>query len=388
MTDERRYAVVGQGAIGSAAAYWLSRRAGAEVVAFEQYELGHTRGASEDRSRIIRRSYHTPWYVELAGHAYEAWEEVERDGGEALIVRTGGLDLWPEGAAIPMSDYTESMRACGVEFEELDAAETMRRWPQWRLSEDVRTVFQPDAGIAPASRCNATHRRLAARHGARLRDRAPVTAIRDVDGEVEVEAGGERYRCEKLVIAADAWTNQLLGNFGRSLPLTITQEQVIYFGAPDPLAFSPDRFPVWIWMDDPSFYGFPTYGEPGPKSAQDVGGREVRSPEKTDAPDEDARRRVHDFVREHLPSAHGPELLLRTCLYTMPPDRHFVLDAVPGHPNVLLALGAAHGFKFSSLFGRILADLAMDGSTKHDIGRFAADRELLTMADPPRSFLV
>jgi sarcosine oxidase len=388
VTIDRRYAVVGLGAIGSAAAYWLSSRAGSDVVAFEQYELGHTRGASEDWSRIIRRSYHTPWYVELAGHAYEAWEEVERDLGEALIVRTGGLDLWPGDAAIPMSDYTDSMRACGVEFEELDAAETMRRWPQWRLTEDVRTVYQPDAGIAPASKCNAAHRRLAAEHGGELRDRTPVTTIRDADGEIDVEAGGEHYRCEKLVIAVDAWTNHVLANFDVSLPLTLTQEQVIYFGAPDPDVFAPERFPIWIWMDDPSFYGFPTYGERGPKAAQDVGGREVSSPEKSDEPDEDARGRVRDFVREHLPAAYGREILLRTCLYTMPPDRHFVVDAVPGHPNVLVALGAAHGFKFSSLFGRILTDLAIDGETKYDIEHFKADRELLTMENPPRSFLV
>src|SRR5207247_6947616 len=103
-----------------------------------QFEMGHTRGASEDHSRIIRRSYHTPWYVALTASAYEAWGEVERAGCEQLVVRTGGLDLWPEGAAIPMGDYTASMRACGVPFEELDAREVMRRWPQWRLSEEVR----------------------------------------------------------------------------------------------------------------------------------------------------------------------------------------------------------------------------------------------------------
>jgi len=385
---EHRHAVVGLGAIGSAAAYWLARRAGSDVVAFERYELGHQRGASEDHSRIIRRSYHTPWYVSLTAHAYRAWAEVELDAGKKLIVRTGGLDLWPEGAAIPMSDYTESMRACGVEFEELDAPETMRRWPQWRLSDDVRTVFQADAGIAAASKCNAAHRRLALGYGATFRERSPVTVIRDHGNEVEIEAGGERHRCERLVIAADAWTNDLLAHLDLRLPLTITQEQVIYFAAPDPSEFAPERFPIWIWMDDPSFYGFPTYGEAGPKAAQDVGGREVSSPERSDAPDEVARRRVHDFVREHLPRAYGPEILLRTCLYTMPPDRHFVLDAVPGHPNVFVALGAAHGFKFSSLFGRILAELAIDGRTDLDIVHFAAARSILTMDDPPRSFLV
>jgi sarcosine oxidase len=386
--DEYRYAVVGLGAIGSAAAYWLARRAGPQVIGLEQYELGHTRGASEDHSRIIRRSYHTPSYVRLAGEAYEAWREVERDAGERLIVRTGGLDLWREGAAVATRDYTASMAACGVPYEELDAAETMRRWPQWRLDDDIRAVYQEDAGIAPASKCNATHRRLAIAHGAVLCDHTPVTAISEAGGEIVIEAGERRLRCEKLVVAADAWTNQILAHFGLGLPLTIMLQQVTYFAAPAPAEFAPDRFPIWIWMDDACFYGFPTYGEAGPKVAQDAGGPEVSSPEKPDVPDQDMRRRVHRFVRERLPRAFGPEIFTRTCLYTLPPDRDFVLDHVPGHENVLVALGAGHGFKFSSLFGRIVSQLAIEGGTPHDISPFAADRPTLTMKDAPKRFLI
>src|SRR6476660_5310035 len=87
------YAVLGLGGLGSAAAYWLSRRAGAGVLGLEQFELGHVRGESQDHSRIIRLSYHTPEYVELAKHAYRAWADVEHDSGEQLVLRTGGLDF-------------------------------------------------------------------------------------------------------------------------------------------------------------------------------------------------------------------------------------------------------------------------------------------------------
>jgi sarcosine oxidase len=390
LTVERAHAVVGLGGVGSAAAYWLARRTGGDVIGLERFEIGHTRGASEDHSRIIRRSYHTPGHVALAGDAYRAWAAVEAELGEGLIVRTGGLDLWPEGAAIPMDDYTDSLRACAVEFEELDAGEVMRRWPQWRLGDGVRGLFQPDGGIAPASRCNAAHRRLAEDHGASLRGRARVTSIRDAGGEIELEAGGERLRCGTLVLAADAWTNEVLAMLGSDpLPLTLTKEQVVYFACPDPEAFAPQRFPVWTWMDDPSFYGFPSFGEPAPKVAQDVGGPEMEhADDRGDDPDPDALERVVGFVRDHLPAAAGPVHRVRTCTYTMPPDRDFVLGAVPGHPQVFLALGAAHGFKFSSLFGRILADLAIDGSTPHDLSPFALDRPILRVANPPRSFLI
>ncbi|MDP9143941.1 MAG: FAD-dependent oxidoreductase, partial [Actinomycetota bacterium] len=168
--SEYRVAVLGLGGIGSAAAYWASRRLGADVLGIEQFELGHDRGGSEDHSRIIRLSYHTPAYVELAKAAYGAWEQVEVDSGEQLVLRTGGLDLAPADASIGLDSYRTSMTAAGVPFEELDAAEVMRRWPQWRLPDDVTALFQERSGIAMASRANATHRRLAAENGATLVD--------------------------------------------------------------------------------------------------------------------------------------------------------------------------------------------------------------------------
>jgi len=379
--------VVGIGGIGGAAAYWLARR-GVDVLGLEQYELGHERGASQDHSRIIRRSYHTPGYVEAAGRAYEAWSALEEDSGERLIIRTGGLDLWPADAAIPLEDYTTSMSACGVAFEELDAAEVMDRWPQWKLDDEVRCIFQADAGIAPAATCNAAHRRMAAARGAELIERSLVTSIRSLEGAVEVVAEGRTIRAGHVVVAADAWTNGLLEPLGVRLPLTILREQVTYYASPRPEDFAPDRFPVWIWMDDPSFYGFPVYGEAGPKAAQDCGGKPTTAQGRSFKPDPEESARVDAFVAEHLPGAMGPPIAVKTCLYTLTPDRDFVLGAVPGHPRVLTALGAAHGFKFASLFGRILADLVLDGRTDVDLEPFRFDRPILAMEDPPTSWMI
>ncbi len=389
--NEFEYVVVGLGGIGSAAAYWLAKRVGASVLAVEQFDVGHANGASEDHSRIIRRSYHTPAYVRLTAHAYRAWAEVEAEANEALILRTGGIDLFPEGAAIPSTDYVDSMTECGVAFETLDGAEAMRRWPQWRLEASVKVLYQSDAGIVAASRCNAAHRRLARERGAALRARTRVVGLRDLGDGVEVALSeGQPIRCRVVVLAVDAWINDLLGTLDARLrlPLTITQEQVVYLEAPaDAEAFTPERFPIWIWMDDPSFYGFPAFVQPGPKVAQDVGGRPVTTKTRSFDPDADALARVMGFVRERLPSAGTAVRSLRTCLYTLTPDRDFVLDAVPGHPNVLVALGAAHAFKFASLFGRVLADLAVDGRTDVDVEGFEFDRRVLSMEDPPTNFL-
>jgi sarcosine oxidase len=384
--------VVGLGGIGSAAAYWLSRRLGDRVLGLEQFELGHLNGASQDHSRIIRLSYHRTDYVRLARRAYATWSELESEAGVQVVTRTGGLDVAPRDAAISLDEYAASMTAEDVPFERLEAAEIVRRWPQWRLTDEHHALYQADSGLADPNRANAAHQRLARSHGATLLDRTPVTGLRDAGGgEIEVAtADGSTRRAGRVILAADAWTNRLLASFGRRLPLTITREQVTYYASPHPEDFAPDRFPVWIWMDEPCFYGFPAYGEPGPKAAQDVGGRETSVDRRTFEPDPAAHARVDAFLREHLPGAYGPDLLTRTCLYTLTPDRDFVVDRLPEAPSVLVALGAAHAFKYASVLGRILAELAVDGSTPSagELGRFRIDRPILLLDDPPRSFMV
>ena len=368
--------VIGLGALGSGAAYWLSRSLGAGVLGLEQFELGHVRGASADHSRIIRLSYHRPDYVRLAKRAYESWSLVEAEADERIVTVTGGLDLWPADPAIPMADYTESLTAEGVPFELLDADEIRRRWPQWRLDDGVTGMFQAQGGLADPNRGNAAHQRLARANGATLLDQTPVLGIRDTGGgELEIETADGVHRTGRVVLTADAWTNRLLASFDRELPLTVTKEQVTYFACPDPAAFAPDRFPVWIWMDVPSFYGFPTYGEAGPKAAEDCGGVPVDPDTRTFDRDDAAFARVTSFMAAHLPGALGPPIYTKTCLYTLTPDRDFVLDRLPDHPGVVVALGAGHGFKYASVLGR-------------ELEAFRIDRPILLEKDPPNSWMV
>ena len=388
MTTDFDYIVLGLGGFGSAAAYWLSRRGGTGVLGLEQFEIGHVRGESQDHSRIIRLSYHAPHYVELAKHAFRAWAEVEREAGEQLVLRTGGLDVGPRVSAIPLSTYSDSMDAAGVSYERLDAVEIMRRWPPFRLTEDIHGLFQPESGIAMAARGNHTHIRMAREQGATLRANAAVETIRPLDGEIEVRAGGTAYRCNRLIVTAGAWSNRALEPFGVKLPLRVTKEQVTYLASPRVDQFQPDRFPVWIWMDDPCFYGFPVFGEAGPKVGQDAGGQEVTADSRTFKPDQAALGRVLGFLERYIPPALGPIIYTKTCLYTLTPDRDFVIDKVPGHPNVLVAIGGGHGFKFASLIGRILADLAIDGSSERDLSPFRIDRPILQLENPPRNYMV
>jgi sarcosine oxidase len=384
---EYEYIVVGLGGLGSGAVYWLSRRAGGEVLGLEQYELGHEKGASEDHSRIVRLSYDQQVYADLARFGYEAWREVERELGEQLLVITGGLDLFNEGGYVLPAGHIDGLTRLGIPFERLDAAEIMRRYPQWRLNERTIGIFQEQGGLAAAGKCVKAHLKLAREHGATLQDNTPVTSLRPLDDGMEVVTPDATYRCRRLVITADSWTNEVLAPLRVTLPLTWTQEQVAYYASPALDSFRPGRFPVWIWYDNPCFYGIPVYGEErGVKVAQDIGGREVTPRTRTFEPDRGMLARVEAFMREHLPTAMGPIVSIKTCVYTMPPDRNFIIDTLPQYPQIAIGQGAAHGFKFASIIGRVLSELAIDGRTGYNVGAFAADRPLLTMEHPPRAF--
>jgi sarcosine oxidase len=385
---EFEVAVVGLGGIGSAAVYWAAKRAGAGVLGLERFELGHERGASQDHSRIIRLSYHAPEYVRFARDAYAAWSAVEEESGQRLVIRTGGIDLYPDGAHGWAEDYTRSLDEVGIAYEWLDAGEAMRRWPQWRLSDDVRVMYEASAGVVAAARANEAHRRLASTMGATLVDRARVLEVRETGGLFELATEAGTFRAERLILAADAWTNELLEQLWRPIHLTVTQEQVTYYASRDLDAFSPERFPIWIWMGVPSFYGMPAFGEPGAKIGWDVGGPEVTGDTRSFEPRPDYSATVDAFMREHLEGGFGPYLRQKTCLYTMTPDRDFVLDLIPGHEHAAVGQGAAHAFKFASVFGRSLVELVFDGSARSDVGAWSVEREILTMADPPRSFTV
>ena len=372
--------VVGCGGIGSAAAYWLAQRVGSGVLAIEQFELGHDRGSSQDHSRIIRRSYHDPNYTALAGPAYELWSRVEAEAGIRLVVKTGGLDLELIGTKGPkdLTHCAATMAAQGIPYEELSGRDVMERWPPFRLPADARGLYQPDSGLVDAAKANAVHVALARRHGATVRDRLPVRALRPVGDAVEVVTEEGTFAAAHVVVAAGAWTNPVLGTLGITWPLTVTQEQVTYFATPYLREFAPDRFPIWIWRAPEEFYGFPIYGEVATKAGQDVGGGEVTAKTRTFEPDPRVRERLVRFLEERIPHFLGPELYTKTCLYTMPPDRHFVIDSVPGHPRITVAVDAGHAFKFATLIGRILSQLALDGRTDYPINAFRANRPALT----------
>ena len=376
MSDTYDLAVIGLGALGSSTA-WHAARRGLSVIGLEQFELGHERGASHDSSRILRHSYHTPAYVDLTFAAYDDWADLEAETGESFVTVTGGIDLFPHGAAIGIDDYTSSMNARGVAHEVLDVAAARSRWPQIALPEGTRVLFQERTAIVPAARGVAAMQRQAAAYGAVLRDRTAVRALVPRGDAVDLVTDAGVVSAARVVVSADAWTSALLAPLGRDLPLTVTEEQVTYFTPADPEPFRPGRFPVWIWMDEPSFYGFPCYGEDTVKAAQDCGGPVVTAEDREGVENAGLRDRLAEFMAGTFPGS-GPATRSKRCLYTLTPDRDFVVSRVPEHPQVTVGLGAAHGYKFAATFGRLLTDVAVDGATSADISAFSLDRPGLT----------
>ncbi len=381
------YVVAGLGALGSATAYELAAR-GHSVVGLERFELGHTNGASHDTSRILRHSYHTPAYVRLTQDAYADWARLERASGRSLVTKVGGLDLLPRDAAIPAIDYTDSLTEVGIAHEVLDAGQVSARWPQFNLSSEVTALYQRDAAIVPAGLGTRTMQEQATRLGADLRPHSPVTGIDDL-GErgLEVATADGGIRCRGLVVCADAWVNDVVGHLGLSVPIEVTLEQVTYFQPEQPERFAAERMPLWIWLDDPCYYGFPTYGEATIKAAQDCGGPTVDPESRTSDRDPAMEERLAAFVSDLLPGSGAPTRSLR-CQYTLTPDRDFVISAVPGHESVVVGLGAAHGFKFAPTFGRLLADLVVHGGTATDLTDFRLDRPGLTDPDYAAHWMV
>ncbi|KAJ5199406.1 hypothetical protein N7491_000038 [Penicillium cf. griseofulvum] len=361
-------AVVGLGALGSGAAYQAAVK-GAKVIGFEQFELGHVRGASHDTSRIIRTSYGSPEFVALARSAYKDWADLEKRSGLELVNITGGVVFLPRGGPTPSSDFTKSLDANGIPYELLDSKEVNRRWPGFKIPDEVDAVYTADTGILHASKSVTTMQYQARANGAVLREKTRVDKVTPDGLGVVIETSRGQVRAGKVIIAADAWVNKLLGPLGAEIPLSVMQEKITYFKPKDPACFDPEHFPVWIWGGEEWFYGFPTYGEPTIKAGQDAQQNIMAPDHRTFVHSPELLSTLTSFMDTIIPD-HGQALRTVTCQYAITPDRQFIIGPLKNYPDIIIALGNGHAFKFAPAIGRVVAELAIDGETSDDISKF------------------
>lgn len=373
--------VLGLGGMGSAAAFHLAAR-GQRVLGLEQFTSPHDRGSSHGATRVIRQAYFEhPSYVPLLVRAYDLWRDLERRTDSSLLQLAGGLMMGPVGSAV-VSGSLQSAREHGLAHELLDATALRRRYPQFQLPDNTVGLLEPTAGLVWCERSVAAHLGAAARAGAELHFEEPVLqwdAFAHGEG-VSVTTPRGTYSARQLVLTPGPWAPGVLAGLG--LPLEVTRQVLFWFQPEAGVdAFLPDRFPIYIWQrnEREEVYGFPAVDGPsgGVKVAffhQPV--REVVSPETVDRslrPDDEDRLRA--ALREFLPSLDAARVQSKVCLYTTTPDLHFVICRHPEHPQVSVACGfSGHGYKFCTVVGEILADLATTGTTRHDLTRFTPER--------------
>jgi sarcosine oxidase len=368
--------VVGVGAMGSAAAHHLARR-GRRVLALDRHGIPTTLGSSHGVTRIIRLAYYEDAsYVALLRRAFVLWRELETVAGERLLVQTGSIDAGAEDNWV----FAGSVRSCqdhGLPHTVLDATDLARRFPGYRLPDGVLACYQPDGGFLLPERCVVAHAEAAMALGAELHGHEPVLGWEPHADGVAVVTDRGRYHADRLVVSAGAWIGDLVPALaGRA----VAERQVLGWFAPlRPDRFEPTTFPVFnLETELGRYYGFPRHGIPGFKLGRYHHREERGHPDELRRPPDGTDEAVlRTAVEAYFPDAAGPTLSLETCLFTNTADEHFVIDRLPDHPQVIVASPCSgHGFKFASVVGEILADLATEGTTPHDVSRFGLARLL------------
>ena len=373
--------VIGTGGMGAAALMHLAAR-GARVCGLDRFPPGHVRGSSHGQTRLIRLAYFEhPDYVPLLRRAYALWHELEAASGRRLLVESGLLMAGPPDGEV-LAGAVASAAIHSLPIERMTSREAMARWPLIRLPDEWAAVHEARGGYLFVEDCVRAHAAEAVRLGARIEHGAAVRDWRTVghdgrSGHVVVETDRGSYAADRLVITAGAWATDLLHM--PSLSLRVLRKSLFWY---EPEAavrgdHAAGTLPCFAF-DTPTgfFYGFPAVDARGVKIAEHTGGTPVADPLAVDRSiDAVERARVEAVLAAHLPGVCGPLSEHAACLYTMSPDGHFVVSLHPQHARVAIAAGfSGHGFKFASVMGEILADLALEGKTSHPIGFLSPER--------------
>jgi sarcosine oxidase len=388
VSDKRSYdvIVVGIGGMGSAACYHLAKR-GQRVLGLERFDIPHAMGSSHGVNRIIRLAYYEdPSYVPLLRRAYRLWRDLETEFGEQVLYITGSVDASDPAGEV----FAGALHSCELHdlpHEVLTSAELSSRFPGFALPANHQALFQPEGGFLMSERCIVAHVSGAISAGAEIHARERVVDWDVTSGGVRVTTDRGVYEAEQLVLSAGAWMQSLVPELKT---LAQPERQVLgWFQPLEPDIFTTQRFPVFnLSVDEGRYYGFPVHHVPGFKVGRYHHLDEHVSAEAVDRQPTFADEEIlRSFTARYFPRAAGPTMALRSCLFTNTPDEHFIIDHLPGAPQVTVASPCSgHGYKFCSAVGEILADMSSGGSTTHDIALFRLDRfNGVSSAEPTNS---
>lgn len=359
--------------MGAAAAYHLASR-GKRVIGIDRYQPGHRYGSSHGRTRIIREAYfEAPEYVPLVRRAYRLWRELENESGQSLLSIHGLLTIGPSGSEL-VSGVLASSEQYGIACESLGRDEIMQRFPGAVPAEGMVGVYEPTGGLLDPERCIDAHLALARKHGAGIRDGERVKSWRNLGEGVEVVTDQDTYRAEHLVVTAGPWSDRILSDL--NLPLECWRVFFAHYDSVKRDYFTPDIQPITIW-DTPhgSYYAIPYLPSQGVKVGRHDSGDVVDPETMKRTVDVGELRNQTEIIERYMPGSTGRVLEAETCIYTVTPDHHFIIDRHPEHQNISYAAGfSGHGYKFAPVIGEVMADLVEHGRTEHPIGFLSADR--------------
>lgn len=366
-------AVVGCGAMGSAALWQLARR-GMHVLGIDRHDPPHALGSTHGRSRIIREAYFEhPSYVPLVRRAYELWTETEEASGERLFLPTRGLMIGDEAGEI-VTGSLASAREYGIPHELLTADEVSRRFPVLRPASGMVALLEQRAGVLFPEEIVRAHLRLAVAAGAELLTATEIVEWTLTDSGVQLSTSdGRLIEAGQVVFAAGSWLPDLVRN--ARIPLSGERQTMHWFVPLDPAGFSPEECPIAVW-DDPhgaAFATFPDLGD-GVKIAVHHDGvlAHPDSMERGITPEDE--RAVRERLARYVPTANGAMCEAAVCIYANTPDSHFVIDWLHDQRVLVTSVCSGHGFKFASAIGELVAQLVAGDRPTLDISLFALDR--------------
>lgn len=381
-------AIIGLGAMGSAAAHQLAKR-GAKVLGIDRFTPPHDRGSSHGETRITRQAIgEGKEYVPLVLRSNELFREIERETGQKLLEQTGGLvlaDLENESGQHGVPGFLRSTinaaETFGIEHVVLSTAELKKRFPQFNVHKETG-YYEPGAGFLYPERCIDAQLQLAKRHGADVHTNEPVLSYEAHSGDdrVTIRTANGTYEAEKLIMAAGPWMKTFLPEHASDLK--IFRQVLFWFDVEGPIEpYQPPQFPIFVWTagkDIDQLYGFPAIegSAGGVKVATEQYGTSIDDPDKMirEIAEEEIRR-MQKHVVQFLPGLSGKCVKAKACPYTVTPDARFIIDYHPIHQNIIVASPCSgHGFKHSAAIGEALCQMALDGKTALDISSFSLKR--------------
>ena len=368
--------VIGLGGMGSAALANVAGR-GVSVMGIEQFTLGHLQGSSSGKSRMIRKAYfeHAS-YVPLMLRAYDAWNKLERFTGMPLFRKTSVL-LAGRAESPMLRGAANSAQAYDLPSEHLSADEIRRRFPMLHPLDDEVGLLEPDAGFIMPEAAIDAYLRVAEEHGAKMLFESKVIGWDRGAGETLLRVrldDGTSIAASRLIVCAGPWWSMFAD---KAMPVHLQRNVQLWF-RPSSALFSIGKCPAFM-LDRAGLpkplYGFPDYGA-GVKAALHGFGETIDTPEQVDrAVHPGDIEPVRDALASWMPGSNAKFIEGKVCIYELTPDQHFVIGAHPSDAHVIMAGGfSGHGFKFASVVGEVLADLALDGGTAYDLAFLSPNR--------------